>query len=103
MPARGILTARVQVDGATPPGARPGIVAAELLELTPYAVESRYPGAWDVQTRADARRRGARRAGRAQRPGGRARGSAAYGACSAGLLLTAAGGSTGGRRALPTR
>src|SRR5205807_2734981 len=30
---------------------RPNLVAAELLELTPYAVESRYPGTWDVPTR----------------------------------------------------
>jgi len=47
---------------------------AELLELTPYAVESRYPGTWDLQTRTDAERavqfaRGVRQAVRQRLPG----------------------------------
>lgn len=39
-----------------PAGARPAILTTELAELTPYAVEARYPGDWDPQTRADAAR-----------------------------------------------
>lgn len=39
-----------------PKDARLDVFAEEVAELTPYAIETRYPGDWDPQTREDAER-----------------------------------------------
>jgi HEPN domain-containing protein len=39
-----------------PPSARPLIPSTELVDINPYAIETRYPGDWEPQNREDALR-----------------------------------------------